>query len=149
MASTAALRGLADEVNSRFVLAGLALVVSLMIGLQFQAMQEIRTENATSRIQVDLEIRSPDENLSEEVSVANGSTVLEALNSTYRVDYRKSSMGYYITSIKNISSNSTHFWLYFVENRTPSVGVGQYELINSSNVTFRLLTANESEKYMK
>jgi hypothetical protein len=148
MASTAALRGFADELNSRFIFAGLALVISLMVGLQFQAMQGLGETEANTTVQLDLEVFSPEENLSQQVSIKNGSTVLEALNSTYSIEYRKSSMGYYLTSINNISSNSTHFWMYFVDGRSPQVGVGQYGLNASSNVTFRLLTANETEQYM-
>lgn len=149
MASMTALRGLEDELNSRFVLAGLALVIALVMGLQFQAVQEPLKTNASSRVQVELTVDSPGEDLSRSVSMPNGSSVLHVLNSAYVTDYSESSMGYYVTSIGNVSSNSTHFWLYFVDNETPDVGVGQYRLNSSANVTFRLLNSSETDKYME
>lgn len=149
MVSTVNLRGFADEVNSRFVFAGLALVLSLMLGLQMHAFEQIPSHNSSGDISIDVKVsvQTPDENLTNQISVANGTTVLAALNSTYNISYTESSMGYFVDSINALSSNRTHYWLYFVNNKTPEVGVGQYRLGQGDQVTFRYLSLNESKKY--
>ncbi len=144
MASMTALRGFADEVNSRFVFAGLALVLSLMLGIQAQSFEQ--TDSGSS-VEVKISVQAPGENFTRQATVGNSTNVLNAVNSTYNVSYTESSMGYFIDSIHGFSSNSTHYWLYFVNNETPEVGVGQYTLETEDQVTFRYLSLNESRKY--
>ena len=144
MVSTVNLRGFADELNSRFLFAGLALVISLMLGIQAHSFEQ---PASGSSIDVKISVETPEENLTDSVSVANGTSVLNALNSTYNVSYSKSSMGYFVNSIKGVSSNRTHYWMYFVNNETPEVGVGKYSLEEGDGVIFRYLSLNESEKY--
>lgn len=146
MALNPALRGLTEEVNSRFVFAGLALVVSLMLALQFQAFDSIQ---GSGEIEVNVSVQKPSENISHQVRLQNGSTAFTALNRSFDTEYSESSMGYFITGIDGLSSNSTHYWMYFVNGESPQVGAGQYRLGERDDVVFRYLSLNESQEYVE
>lgn len=146
MALNPALRGLTDEINSRFVFAGLALVLSLMLALQLQAFGELMGKNTFS---VNISVQKPSENLTDQITVRNGSTAFSALNSTYSVQYRKSSMGYFVTSVDGLASNKTHYWMYFVDGKSPQVSAGQYILEPGDDIVFRYLSLSNSRKYVQ
>ncbi len=84
------------------------------------------------------------------IRVKNGTTVFEVLNETFDVDYKiYPGMGIFVTSINNVTQNSTHFWIYFVNEKPANVGADSFILTENSNITWKLLSSEESMKIFK
>ena len=120
-----------------YILTGVLLVGAAAIGLQYQE----NVEPGEDEIQVALALEKPDQTINDEVEVAVNSTVFEAVNNTYEIDYTEYDFGYFITSIDGLAQNGTHSWLYSVNNESANKAVNNYILSEDSNVTFSY-TAN-------
>jgi hypothetical protein len=72
------------------------------------------------------------------------------LNTSEKVLYTEyAGMGKMINSINGIASNTSFYWLYFVDEQIAQVAVDKYVLIRNSSVYFQLTSSEESMKYFK
>lgn len=110
-------------------------------GMQYQS---TTPDTGEDQIQVSLTLEKPNETVSEQVDVAVNSTVFDAVNQTYPVEYTEYDFGYFITSIDGLEQNDTHSWLYYVNNESATKAVNNYVLNETDNVTFRY-TANQPQ----
>ncbi|MFB6182638.1 MAG: DUF4430 domain-containing protein [Candidatus Nanohaloarchaea archaeon] len=138
-----------QEVQWKYLAAGIIFLAALIAVMNLDFTTRNVGNKSISDITVNIEVVKLDENISQQVRLDKNSTVLQLLNKSYSIKYKKSKFGYYITSIDGLSSNKTHFWIYLVNGTPPSKGVGQYRLQESTNVTFLYLTSNQSQKYFK
>lgn len=137
-----------EDLNIRYVAAGLLIVLGLVLiaGAELGPGEQTDSpgnfsedDNGTLKaLQVNLTLNYSDSVESEILPVQNGTTVFRALNRTQDVSYQESEYGYFITSINNVSGTEEQYWTYTVSNKSVNVGAGQYELTESSNVTFTL-----------
>jgi hypothetical protein len=82
------------------------------------------------------------------VDVQNGTTVFDVLNSIATVEYQEyAGTGKMITSIDNISQNSSYSWMYFVDDKLASVACDKYALTKYSSFTFKYMSNEEALKY--
>lgn len=124
-----------------YIAAGLLVVAVAAAGLQYQ---NTAPDTGEDQIQVSLTLEKPNETVSEQVDVAVNSTVFDAVNKTYSVEYTEYDFGYFVTSIDGLAQNDTHSWLYYVNNESATTAVNNYVLNESDNVTFRY-TANQPQ----
>ncbi len=134
-----------EQVNLRYVAAGLFMALGLVAvsAGQLTGGGEVEASGPSdgsgeASLSVDLSIDYGNATESSSVSIANGTSVFHALNSTYPVQYSESEYGYFITSIDGVSGNSSEYWTYTVNGESPEVGAGQYRLEGGENVTFEL-----------
>lgn len=141
-----------ENVEIRYVAAGLLVVIGLALIAGAQLGPESPEDAAPSgndsaspgnitsvtALQVNLTLNYSDSIESEVVTAENGTAVFQVLNDTQDVSYRESEFGYFITGINNVSGAEDQYWTYTVNNESAEVGAGQYELTESSNVTFTL-----------
>lgn len=116
-----------------YILAGLLLIGVAAIGLQYQE----DVEPGEDQIKVALTLEKPNQTISAELDVAVNSTVFDAVNDTYEVEYTEYDFGYFITSIDGLAQNGTHSWLYSINDESANKAVNNYVLSENSNVTFR------------
>lgn len=117
-----------------YVAAGILLVAVAAAGLQYQ---DSTPETGEDQIQVSLTLEKPSATVSKNVSVAVNSTVFDALNQTYPVEYTEYDFGYFVTSIDGLQQNDTHSWLYYVNNESATKAVNNYVLESGDSVEFR------------
>lgn len=130
-----------EEIEIKYVAAGLLII----LGLGLMAGAQLSQSSVDSdQIQVNLTVDYRDSVDSRMVDVNNSSSAFNALNSTYDVQYQKSSYGYFITSINGVSGNESNYWIYEVNGEAPEVGAGQYTLEENDKLKFSLMTENES-----
>jgi hypothetical protein len=72
------------------------------------------------------------------------------LNSSEKVVYKEyAGMGKMVNSINGIASNSSFYWLYFVDEQIAQVACDKFILTKDSSVYFQLTSSEESMKYFK
>ncbi|MBI2578893.1 MAG: DUF4430 domain-containing protein [Candidatus Aenigmarchaeota archaeon] len=72
-------------------------------------------------------------------TINNGSTVFDALNSSFAVEYKEfAGLGKLVTSINGFEQNSTHYWFYYVNEKFGDAAADKYMLYNDSSVLFIL-----------
>ncbi len=123
-----------DRNNLVYVVAGIALIAVAVVGIQYQSSAP---ETGEEGIQISLQLEKPGDIVSEQVNVPVNSTVFDALNQTYSVEYTEYDFGYFVTSIDGLAQNETHSWLYYVNNESATTAVNNYVLDSGDNVTFR------------
>lgn len=80
------------------------------------------------------------------IAMNNGSTVFDALNRTFSVNFEEfSGMGKLIIGINGIEQNSTYHWFYYVDDKFAQVATDKYNLYKNSNVLFKFTSENEFE----
>jgi hypothetical protein len=124
-----------------YIAAGLLVVAVAAAGMQYQS---TTPDTGEDQIQVSLTLEKPNETVSEQVDVAVNSTVFDAVNKTYPVEYTEYDFGYFVTSIDGLAQNDTHSWLYYVNNESATTAVNNYVLNETDDVTFRY-TSNQPQ----
>jgi len=132
-----------EEIEVKYIAAGFFIILGLVVLAGSQLAQSPSTGD---QIEVNLTVDYRDSVESQIVNVNNSSTVFDALNSSYSIEYQESSYGYFITSINGVSGNESDYWIYEVNGETPEVGLGQYRLSDQDNLDFALLNEAESEE---
>lgn len=125
-----------------YLAAGILIVALAATGLQYQNQTPETGED--DQIQVSLTVEKPNETVTDQVDVAVNSTVFDAVNQTYPVEYMEYDFGYFVTSIDGLAQNDTHSWLYYVNNESATKAVNNYVLNESDSVTFGY-TANQPQ----
>ena len=70
--------------------------------------------------------------------VKNGSTVFDALNKTFRVEYSTHPIyGVFVEGINGVMNTQSVYWFYFVNGRHADVGVSSYVLTEPAVFEFR------------
>jgi hypothetical protein len=72
----------------------------------------------------------------------DATTVLELLQRDHRVTGQSSAMGYFITAIDSISSSNETFWIYTVNDSTPSLACDRYITSNGDIIKWHLKKPN-------
>jgi len=132
-----------EEIEVKYIAAGFFIILGLVVLAGSQLAQSPSTGD---QIEVNLTVDYRDSVESQIVNVNNSSTVFDALNSSYSIEYQESSYGYFITSINGVSGNESDYWIYEVNGEAPEVGLGQYRLSDQDNLDFALLNEAESEE---
>jgi hypothetical protein len=124
-----------------YITAGILVVAVAAAGLQYQ---DVSPEKGGELISASLTLEKPDETLQESLSIPVNSTVFDAVNQTYPIDYTEYDFGYFITSIDGLQQNGSHSWLYSVNNKSANVSVDNYILENSDNITFHYSSSHSN-----
>ena len=114
------------------------MVLAAALGLQYQEKSISPGEN---KIDVSMTLEKPNETLTDTRNIKVNSTVFDAVNQSYELDFTEYDFGYFITSIDGLEQNRTHSWLYKVNNDSVNNAVNNYVLTEDSNITFTY-TAN-------
>jgi len=122
-----------ERTELAYVLTGAFLVGAAAIGLQYQ---ERDVDPGEKQIQVSLALEKPNETVRDTAEVEVNSTVFDAVNETYKVEYSEYDFGYLVTGIDGLAQNRTHSWLYTVNNESGDTAVNNYILSEDSDVTF-------------
>ena len=69
-------------------------------------------------------------------------TVLELLQREHHVTGQTSAMGYFVSSIDSISSSRETFWIYTVNDNTPSVACDRYVCTEGDIIKWHLKKSN-------
>jgi len=74
--------------------------------------------------------------LSQEVTVSEGTYLLDAMHNTYDVEEE----GGFISAIEGYEQddNAGRYWLYYINDEMPSVGAAKYELQEGDQIEWRL-----------
>jgi len=123
-----------DRNELLYVAAGVVLIAVAAAGIQYQ---NSAPETGEEGIQISLELEKLGETVGGQINVPVNSTVFDAVNQTYSVDYTEYDFGYFVTSIDGLAQNETHSWLYYVNNESATTAVNNYVLDSGDNVTFR------------
>ncbi|MBI2076550.1 MAG: DUF4430 domain-containing protein [Candidatus Aenigmarchaeota archaeon] len=76
--------------------------------------------------------------------MSNGSTVFDALNSSFSVEFMGfEGLGKLITGINGVTQNSTHYWFYFVDGEFARAAADKLALTKDSSVLFRFTPESE------
>ena len=134
-------RKLTADAKTGYIAVGAVAVIALLTVTQSPTLQEPEG-NATIEVGIQIDYSDSVDNYTEEV--VNGSTVFDALNKTADVEYQEYSIGYFVTGINDVSQNSTHSWMYFVNGESPSKAVNEYNLEDDDRVAFRFMSNNRS-----
>jgi len=138
------LRNFTDDVNLKYVLAGVTVLALMLTSTQLETPRE-----NSSLVEASITVSMIDENITRDVSVQNTTTVFEALNTSFDVDYSESSLGYRITGIEGTQSNETYYWLYTVNGQNPGKGAGQVLVEDQDSIVFRYLHQSEYSSYIE
>jgi len=125
-----------DSISTNEVLytaAGILLIAVAAYGLQYQNTPETGEET----MEVSLNIDKANNSINRDVNIPVNSTVFDAVNQTFEVEYTEYDFGYFVTSIDGLGQNETHSWLYSVNNQSATTAVNNYVLSDSDQVTFR------------
>jgi len=144
MDSIESLRNFTSEVNLKYILAGIAV---LAVTLSFTQLEVPQTDS--SNVETSITVSTPDNNITRDITVKNTTTVFEALNTTFDINYSESSLGYLITGIERTQSNDNNYWLYFVNGENPGKGAGQVLVKEGDNIVFRYLNQSQANQYIE
>jgi hypothetical protein len=133
--------------GDKILYTGLGLLV--LTGLVLALQMEFQDPAGGDQISVTLNIDDGSDWTTENVQVANNSSVFDALNSSHEVEYREYDMGYFVTSIDGTGGEEDYSWLFFVNGESAQVSVDNYILDDQDNVTFRYLHNNETSQYVE
>ena len=138
------LKDFTDEVNLKYILAGI-----IVLALTFSLTQLEIPQTDSSNVAASITVSTPEENITRDITVENTTTVFEALNTTFDINYSESSLGYLITGIEGTQSDDTNYWLYFVNGENPGKGAGQIQINNDDRIVFRFLNQSEASQYIQ
>lgn len=144
MELTGHFRKLIAELETRYVAAGVVMLVALLVLSQSPSLQPETDEQLSISLTVDYG-DSVDTSI---VSVDNGSSAFHVLNSSHTVNYTEYSFGYFVTGIDGVNQNGTHSWLYFVNGEPASKAVDQYRMEEGYNLSFRFVSNNRSQELL-
>ena len=130
--------GSIERTEISYILIGTLMVLAAALGLQYQEKSISPGEN---KIDVSMTLEKPNETLTDTRNIKVNSTVFDAVNQSYELDFTEYDFGYFITSIDGLEQNRTHSWLYKVNNDSVNNAVNNYVLTEDSNITFTY-TAN-------
>jgi len=78
------------------------------------------------------------------LTVSNGTTVFDVLNSSFSVDYKEfAGMGKLITGINGFSQNTTYHWFYYVDGEFAQLAADKFSLYKDSSVLFEFTSENK------
>lgn len=84
------------------------------------------------------------------IEISNTTSVFDALNKVAGVKYAEfGGMGKMITSIDNVTQNSSNYWIYFVNGNFAGVAADKYVLLADSTVFFKYASSEEAMNYFK
>lgn len=74
--------------------------------------------------------------LSEEVTVPEGTYLLDAMEDTYDIEAE----GGFVSTIEGYEQDDAagRYWLYYINDEMPSVGAADYELVEGDQIEWRL-----------
>ena len=139
-------REFTDELNLRYVAAGIAALAVLMIVNQSP---QLKQPASNAEVVIDLEVDYGDDVKISEVSVSNGSTAFHVLNKSHEINYTEYSFGYFVTGIGEVQQNATHSWLYFVNEEPASEAVNKVKVADGDDLEFRFISNNRSEELLE
>ena len=67
-----------------------------------------------------------------------GQTALDLLKASHQVEVKSYSFGDMVTSIDGNKADTKHFWEFFVNGKSSSVGAGSYKLQNEDKIEWKL-----------
>ncbi len=143
------LRDSSDEFGWKYLAGGVFVVVALLFASQSFSEGTSGAHGGETLIQVNLSIDYGADTTSQLVELQNGSTAFQALNQTVSVDFQESSYGYFVTSINNVSQNTTHSWIYLVNGEPPSVAANRFGLTEGDRIRYLYLSNNETGRYFE
>ncbi len=78
-------------------------------------------------------------NYSKNLSVANGTSVLAALEANFAVSKKEYSFGALVTAIDGLEQNDStqKYWQFYADGTLASVGAGDFKLVKSAVVEWR------------
>ncbi|MFB6208114.1 MAG: DUF4430 domain-containing protein [Candidatus Nanohaloarchaea archaeon] len=136
------LTGFTESIETSYVALGVGLLAVLLLAMQIQSPVQ-----GGEQISVSLKVDFGERVETRSLTLSNNTTAFEAVNGSFDVDYTEYDMGYFITSIGNVSMDSNHSWLYFVNSEPAKKAVNRYLLEDRDNLTFRYLNNSEASKY--
>jgi hypothetical protein len=78
------------------------------------------------------------------MKIDNGSTVFDVLNDSFDIEFKEySGLGKLVTGIDGVQQNSTHYWLYYVNNEFAQVAADKYILDKDSSILFKFTSEYE------
>ncbi|MCD6402976.1 MAG: DUF4430 domain-containing protein [Candidatus Aenigmarchaeota archaeon] len=81
------------------------------------------------------------------IKTENVSTVFDVLSSVYTIKYKDyGDMGIFLTSINNVSQNSSHSWIYFVNGKLADKAADKYILFRNSTIEWKYMKNNDIMK---
>jgi len=131
--------------EKKYLLFGIVIIVILSLVVTMN----IPTTTGKEEITVYLTVDYGSSTTREALKVLNQTTVFDALNQTHNVQYKEYSIGLFIISIDNVTQNSTHSWLYFVNGEPPMISADNYHLNNNDEVLFKFVSNEEAMKYFE
>lgn len=108
-----------------------ALLIFAALGLQLAP----ETQKGEDSVMVSLSLEKPNVTLDRGLEIPVNSTVFDAVNQSFSVEYEEYSFGYFLTSVDGLSENGTHSWVYRVNNESPSKAVNRFRLQEGDNVS--------------
>lgn len=138
------LDGFTESTEPRYIAAGFGLLVVLFLAMQIQSPVQ-----GGEKISVSLKVDFGERVEKRSLTLSNNTTAFEAVNGSFDVEYNRYDMGYFITSIGNVSMDANSSWLYFVNSEPAKKAVNHYLLEDRDNLTFRYLNSSESSKYFE
>ncbi|MFB6292496.1 MAG: DUF4430 domain-containing protein [Candidatus Nanohaloarchaea archaeon] len=141
------LRASSDEFGWRYVAAGTAVVVALL--LLSQTLSGGTGGHGEEMLEVNLTVDYGVNVSTQVIEVANGSTAFDALNHTAEVEFQESSYGYFITGVNDVSQNATHSWIYLVNGEAPKKAANRFRLENRDRILYLYLHNNKTGKYFE
>jgi hypothetical protein len=128
-----------DRTELTYFVAGVLLLALTALGLQYQKPTPQDTGN---QLTVNLQLDKPDSNVSNKVDLKANSTVFDAVNASFEIDYTEYEFGYFLTSIDGLTQNQTHSWVYYVDGEAATKAVNNYYLSDGDNITFEYTSEN-------
>ncbi|MDI6826556.1 MAG: DUF4430 domain-containing protein [Candidatus Aenigmarchaeota archaeon] len=107
------------------------------------------SERYPEKIRVEARIDFGTSEKNKRVEVQNGTTVFEVLKSIATVEYKEyAGMGKFVTSIDGVAQNSTHSWMYYVNDEYAQVACDKYALTEDASFTFKYMSNEEAMGYV-
>ncbi len=125
-----------------YIVAGIILLALTAVGLQYQ---DTTPDTTGDQITVSLQLDKPDTDVENKVELQANSTVFDAVNKSFEINYTEYEFGYFATSIDGLSQNQTHSWLYYVNGEPAEKAIDNYYLSEGDNITFSYTSENPFE----
>lgn len=74
-------------------------------------------------------------------------TAFDMLVEKAEIGYKNYDFGRLITSIDGLEQDQNHYWMFFVNGKTPSLSSDQYVIKSDDVISFRYLGAEEANEY--
>ena len=129
------------------VMASIAITLYLQ---NFQVPTGKFTSTTGKLIEVNVIVDFGSSRKSKSLTVENGTSVFDVLNRSFDIEFNEyEGLGKMVVSIDGVSSNSTHYWLYWVNGELAQVGADSYFLTEDSEVEWRYLSSEEAMKFFE